>query len=103
MDTEALGRGICPLTNTLKIVLKVVAALFATAIAFCVGCWVGGIYCDRYVVPGLIKQYPNDGQIGLEVMAYAVNGGLIAGFIVCVAGIVWMVKTTKSGNSPLAK
>jgi hypothetical protein len=84
-------------------VLKVVTALFAAAIAFCIGGWVGGIYCDRYVVPGLIKQYPNDGQLGLEVMVYAVNGGLIAGVIVFVAGIVWTGKTTKSANSPLAK
>jgi len=78
-----------------KIALKLVATVLATTIAFCIGGWAGAAYCDHWVMPGLVKQYPHDGQLGLEMMMYAINGGLIAGFIVLVIGIAWMVKTTK--------
>jgi hypothetical protein len=50
-----------------------------------------------------VKQYPHDGQLGLGMMMYAFNGGLIAGFILFVAGIVWTVKTSKGANNPLVK
>jgi hypothetical protein len=77
--------------------------ILATAIAFCVGGWLGAAYCDRWIMPGWVKQYPHDGQLGLGMMMYAFNGGLIAGFILFVAGIVWTVKTSKGANNPLVK
>jgi hypothetical protein len=77
--------------------------ILATAIAFCVGGWLGAAYCDHWITPGWVKQYPHDGQLGLGMMMYAFNGGLIAGFILFVAGIVWTVETSKGANNPLVK
>jgi hypothetical protein len=78
-----------------KIALKVTATLLATAIAFCLGGWAGAAYCDHWVMPGLVKQYPHDGQLGLEVMMYAINGGFLAALIILVIGVTLTVKTSR--------
>lgn len=85
--------------SILKLSSKIAATLLATVVGFCLGGYAAAFYCDRWVMPGLIKQYPHDGQLGLEVMMYAANGAFAAGLFVLLAGIVWIVKTSKTKAS----
>jgi hypothetical protein len=79
------------------VLLKVGATLLASIVAFCMGAYAGAFYCDHWVMPGLEKQYPHDGQLGLTIAAYAISSGLFAVFLILVAGIVWIVKTSRRG------
>lgn len=78
-----------------KILLKLLATLLASAIAFFVAMFAGNIYCDRWLVPAWMKQYPHDGQLGLGVFVFAFLWGLAGGGLVLIAGIVWTVKTSR--------
>ena len=78
-----------------KVLLKVAASLLATAGAFCIGAYAGMWYCNRWIMPGLEKQYPHDGQLGSEMVVYAVNSGLFAALLTLIAGIIWIIKTSK--------
>ncbi len=57
--------------NFVKILIKLIASLFASGIAFCFGFLLSGMYYDRRILPEVIKQYPKDGQIGLESFEFS--------------------------------
>ena len=82
-----------------RVSLKLGAILLATIVTFFVGAYAGGAFCVHWVVPGWVKQYPNDGQLGLGVMEYAIVGGLIASGVVFAAGILLMVWTAQNQES----
>jgi hypothetical protein len=71
------------------IVVGGAATLAATLIGFCLGAFAVAAYCNRVLVPAWVKQYPHDGQIGLAVFVYAINGGALVSLIVLLIGIVW--------------
>jgi hypothetical protein len=54
-------------------------------------------------MPGLVKQYPHDGQLGLEVMMYVINGGLLASLFVLIIGVILIVKTSIRKKNPEMK
>ena len=79
----------------MKLALKMLGTLLATAVAFYVGFVGRGIYFQRYVVPGLVKQSPHDGQIGLENFTTSLDWGAVAAAIVLVTGIVLTIRSTR--------
>jgi hypothetical protein len=83
-----------------KVGFKIVVTLMATAVSFVLGALAGGTACERWVIPGWVKQYPHDGQLGLGVFMYEVLGGLAAALIVLVAGIVWTVQELRRRENP---
>jgi hypothetical protein len=78
-----------------KITLRIVATLFAAAAAFCAGFILAGAYYDRWLVPGLVKKYPHDGQIGLEIFVRSMDVAYLSAAAVFLIGIIWTVKTSK--------
>jgi len=82
-----------------KLALKIFATLSATFISFCLGGWAGAAYCDRWIMPALVKQYPNDGQLGLEVMDYAFKGAISASLSVLIIGVILTVKTSRRNQN----
>jgi len=83
----------------MKKFVKLAATLVATVIASCVGFAAAGAAYERWYVPDLVKKYPHDGQLGLEVFAAAIFGACICAFIVLVIGTVWTARTTRHSES----
>ncbi len=79
------------MTVFLRWLVRVVIVLALAAAGFCLGTVAGYKICMWWVVPGWVKQYPHDGQLGLGVMAYAAFGGIIGAAIATAAGIAWMI------------
>ncbi len=78
-----------------RVSLKLAATICASAVAFCAGFLVSGIYCDRFILPDLIKRYPHDGQIGLAGFVNSLNWACGSALTVLVVGIIWIVNTSK--------
>ncbi|MDR3746829.1 MAG: hypothetical protein P4M04_01505 [Acidobacteriota bacterium] len=76
----------------LKALLRLVAMAVWTAAGFCMGFLLGGKICEWWVVPGWVKQYPHDGQLGLGVLGYAVGGGLLGGIAALASGIFLILR-----------
>jgi hypothetical protein len=70
--------------------LRLIVIIIATAFGFCVGFLAGGKICEWWVLPGWVKEYPHDGQLGLGVFGYACFGGLI-GAVLAVVVTIWCV------------
>jgi hypothetical protein len=75
-----------------KAIEGIAATLGLTVVAFIVGFIVSGWVCNRLVVPGLIREYPHDGQIGLAVAVDSFYGACALALIVFIVGIVWTVR-----------
>jgi hypothetical protein len=63
------------LKSIFKGLLRLVAMVLWVAFGFCWGFFAGAKYCEWWVVPRWVKEYPHDGQLGLGVLAYALVGG----------------------------
>ncbi|HVZ83634.1 MAG TPA: hypothetical protein VG893_08160 [Terracidiphilus sp.] len=80
----------------LQYLLRFVVLILAIAIGFCGGCFVGIKVCEWWVVPGWVRQYPHDGQLGLGVLTYGVGGGFLGVGLVIAGGIWWLVRNRNS-------
>jgi ABC-type Fe3+ transport system permease subunit len=78
-----------------KVSLKILATLSATAIALCLGFVVTRKVYERWYAPGLVKKYPHDGQIGLDVFVASLNVACISALLALVIGTIWIVTTTR--------
>ena len=78
-----------------RIILRALTTVLATLAAFPLGAYLGGMYCQRFVVPGWVVKYPHDGQIGLGVFVYAGFGAMSLAIVVFVCGCIWTARTAK--------
>ena len=74
---------------------KLGGTFIASAVAFCVGAWIGGAWYERRVLPDVLKKYPHDGQVGLAVAGAMIAGALVCAVIVLIVGVVLTVRTSK--------
>lgn len=78
-----------------KILLRAIATLVATAIAFCAGFLGGTLVFNQWYFPRLAKQYPHDGQIGLGGVVLGFYGAWAFAAIVLVLGTIWTVNAAR--------
>lgn len=84
------------MSRTQTTLFRAAITFVAGIVGFCLGFIATAAYCNLMLVPGWVKQYPHDGQIGLAVFVYGLNGGLVVGLIALLAGAVWTVKGLRS-------
>jgi hypothetical protein len=80
------------LKSILKGLLRLFILVVWTAAGFCMGFLIGAQACEWWVVPGWVKQYPHDGQLGLGVLAYALGGGLLGAVASLAAGVFLILR-----------
>jgi hypothetical protein len=83
-----------------KISLRAALTALSGLVAFCLGFVVSMYAYDRWVVPGLVKQYPHDGQIGLALFGAGAEGGLLCAAIALVVGTVWTFEAVRGSKLP---
>ena len=83
-----------------RIFLRVIATLVATAIAFCAGFLGGVLVFNQWYFPRLAKEYPHDGQIGLGAVVLGFDGAWALAAIVFVLGTIWTVRTARRSTLP---
>jgi hypothetical protein len=74
---------------------KALLCMATVALTVVGGFWAGMSYCEHFVVPGWVKQYPHDGQLGLGVLGYGIFGAFAA---LVGLGIVVLVLILRSGR-----
>jgi hypothetical protein len=77
------------LEHSVKVALKVFTILSVTAIGFAVGFAGRLFYFDHWVLPELVKQYPHDGQLGLEGFVESLDAGLIGAILSFAGALFW--------------
>jgi hypothetical protein len=82
-----------------KLSLKVVSTVLVAGFASCVGFILTEVLYVRWFVPGLVKESPHDGQIGLAVWVTALYGASVCGVVVLCFGIFWTIRTSKHSTS----
>lgn len=59
----------------------VAICLLATLIGFLAGFILAGRYAERVLYPKWAAAHPHDGQLGLGIVYYAGNGGVVGGIV----------------------
>ena len=84
----------------LKALMRLLLMVIWIAFGFCWGFLAGVKYCEWWVVPRWVKEYPHDGQLGLGVLGYGIGGGLLCAAIALFVGITLAERVRWSRRAP---
>ena len=82
-----------------KVSLKILSTLLMAGAASCVGFVLTRVVYVHWFVPGLMRESPHDGQIGLAGFVTALYGACIFGVVALCFGFLWTVRTSRRSAS----
>jgi len=78
-----------------KTALRVTATILGMPVAFYLGVVATAHAYDRWYVPSLVKRYPHDGQIGLEMLVVSLLGGAVGAIVALILGVIWIHRAAR--------